>query len=574
MHLHSLLFRCPGLLTAARTLNMGTSVFNLSGANTFWFVTPANTGLIINCGTSVVNSLTVNTGAQFNGGENNTYYNVNFTGNGPLSKGYIQQQNNTYHDVLFAGDGFVFNPTSFHDVIFSRNGDIESSNNFHDLSFTAGYTYTLLSGSLQTISNNWNIQGSCTQYIVLQSSLQGSAANVVKNSGNVLGYNIHIQDIKCSGANFIAYNSVDLGGNEGWNFSSLPPLMNPNLITGPASICAGATNVVYHISPVQGAISYQWTIPAGATIVSGQGDTLIVVNFGSAISGNISVQSFNGCNYGTLSSSLTLVTGTTAPPVLTFSVLPTGPICPGTSVTFTATTPAGPGAAYNFKVNGNTVQNNSSNTYTTSGITNGDKVCCILTTGSSACACSFTVLSDTITMIVYPKPVITFNPSTPVITSGNAVQLNAIVSGNISTYLWTPATGLSNTGISNPVASPVNTTLYQLKVTDVNNCIADNSLTVTVLQDCSLLIPNAFTPNGDGINDNWVIARGNCIMELQVSVYNRYGSLVYYSKNYQSDWGGTFKSKQLPDGTYYYVAKAVKNNVDFGVYRGDLTILR
>ena len=93
----------------------------------------------------------------------------------------------------------------------------------------------------------------------------------------------------------MAYNSVDLGGNSGWNFATLPPLSNPGVINGPASFCPGATGVTYYIAPVPGAISYTWTVPLGATITSGQGDTLITVNLGTAVSGNISVNAFSGC---------------------------------------------------------------------------------------------------------------------------------------------------------------------------------------------------------------------------------------------------------------------------------------
>ncbi len=94
--------------------------------------------------------------------------------------------------------------------------------------------------------------------------------------------------------------------------------------------------------------------------------------------------------------------------------------------------------------------------------------------------------------------------------------------------------------------------------------------------DCHFSIPNAFTPNGDGINDLWIIpiANTNCFKQVDVYVYNRYGSLVYKQLNYQSNWNGTYRSKPVPDATYYYVVKAISINGDEQVLRGNLTILR
>lgn len=92
--------------------------------------------------------------------------------------------------------------------------------------------------------------------------------------------------------------------------------------------------------------------------------------------------------------------------------------------------------------------------------------------------------------------------------------------------------------------------------------------------DCIPSVPNIFTPNGDGINDQWIIAHHYCRIPLTVSVYNRYGSLVYHSDNYQNDWIGTYGSKNCPDGTYYYVLSLVYPGQKKEIYKGNITIMR
>jgi len=93
------------------------------------------------------------------------------------------------------------------------------------------------------------------------------------------------------------------------------------------------------------------------------------------------------------------------------------------------------------------------------------------------------------------------------------------------------------------------------------------------LSDC-LFINNAFTPNGDGINDNWILSRYRCFKRLAVNIYNRYGSLVYHTEDYKNDWNGKYMNKNLPDATYYFVLKAITFDDEQQEIKGNVTILR
>jgi gliding motility-associated-like protein len=124
------------------------------------------------------------------------------------------------------------------------------------------------------------------------------------------------------------------------------------------------------------------------------------------------------------------------------------------------------------------------------------------------------------------------------------------------------------------VAKPPVTTTYTLTVTNSDNCVSVDNTTVNVIPDC-MKIMNAFTPNGDGMNDNWMATNGTvCTKKVSVKVYNRYGNVVYKNDNYSNDWNGTYNGKPVPDGTYYYMVSYTTITNDQAMLKGDVTILR
>ncbi len=177
----------------------------------------------------------------------------------------------------------------------------------------------------------------------------------------------------------------------------------------------------------------------------------------------------------------------------------------------------------------------------------------------------------TVNATVFPGVQANAGPDQTVIL-GAGVQLQGS-SNQPGTYLWTPSTGLSATNILNPVASPQVTTTYQLRVTTPEGCVDSSSMVVTVIDRCDDPMA-AFTPNGDGINDLWLVTNPNCLRNAQVQIFNRYGALVYESNNYQNNWDGTYKGKPVADGTYYYVASYTLVNNTRIQKKGNITILR
>ncbi len=113
----------------------------------------------------------------------------------------------------------------------------------------------------------------------------------------------------------------------------------------------------------------------------------------------------------------------------------------------------------------------------------------------------------------------------------------------------------------------------------LTNSVGCDSIITTVLKlkqevaDC-LVLKNAFTPNGDGINDYWILYRYRCFKRLDVRVYNRYGALVYHADDYKNDWNGRYRNKPLPDATYYYVIRIYSFDGREHVFKNNVTILR
>ncbi|MEO8770107.1 MAG: gliding motility-associated C-terminal domain-containing protein [Ferruginibacter sp.] len=93
---------------------------------------------------------------------------------------------------------------------------------------------------------------------------------------------------------------------------------------------------------------------------------------------------------------------------------------------------------------------------------------------------------------------------------------------------------MSSATALNPIANPVEITTYTLTVTTPEGCTNSDVITVNVKQDigCTNLMV-AFTPNGDGINDSWIVGIESCYANAEVQVYNRYGSKVFNNDNYK-----------------------------------------
>ncbi|MBI3502084.1 MAG: PKD domain-containing protein [Bacteroidetes bacterium] len=177
---------------------------------------------------------------------------------------------------------------------------------------------------------------------------------------------------------------------------------------------------------------------------------------------------------------------------------------------------------------------------------------------------------DEITVTVHELPNAEAGPN-DTITVGSSTQLTA--TGGVE-YTWSPATGLSNISIYNPIANPTVTTTYIVTVMDVFGCVNTDSVTIYVIEP-TFWVPTAFTPNGDMQNDV-LFAHGEGIDGFEFGIYNRWGELVWSTKDIKVGWDGRRQigGQELPEGAYVYYVKGTLTNGDVINTSGLINLIR
>ncbi|MGQ0829719.1 MAG: gliding motility-associated C-terminal domain-containing protein [Bacteroidota bacterium] len=153
---------------------------------------------------------------------------------------------------------------------------------------------------------------------------------------------------------------------------------------------------------------------------------------------------------------------------------------------------------------------------------------------------------------------------------GESVNLK---SSQGSTYLWYPAFGLSCTDCKEPVVTIDQPQYFYVIVTDANGCSNIDSVFVDVKNVYTLYIPTAFSPNNDGLNDEFLV-QGNEIKNVHMLIFDRWGNKLFESNDKNGSWNGTCKGNPVESGTYVYKIKALLNNGEEYRYTGALTVVK
>lgn len=172
-------------------------------------------------------------------------------------------------------------------------------------------------------------------------------------------------------------------------------------------------------------------------------------------------------------------------------------------------------------------------------------------------------------VVIDPYPKLKLPSKINVLEGGTATLRPLFVYGTDLKYLWTPVTYLSSATDSIPKSTPQTDITYNLVLTGKGGCSVSDSVFVKVLLNID--VPNAFSPNGDGINDTWKIKYLESYPGATIEVYDRYGQIVFRSQGYDTEWDGTYNGKPLPVATYYYVINP-KNGRK--IVTGSVTIIK
>lgn len=184
--------------------------------------------------------------------------------------------------------------------------------------------------------------------------------------------------------------------------------------------------------------------------------------------------------------------------------------------------------------------------------------------------------NTTVTLTAPPAFEVSFIPEQDTINLGDSLVLTPLVEpwDTSFSYSWQPANTLSCDSCENPAAMPVVTTVYEVSVFDENNCRQSTRFTLYVENDKKLYVPNVFTPNADGLNDQWEIFIPGA-KSLTVGVFNRWGEKVFYSDGpIDATWDGYFKGKLLPPDVYVYYIEVVYLDDQKTALKGSVLILK
>lgn len=178
-------------------------------------------------------------------------------------------------------------------------------------------------------------------------------------------------------------------------------------------------------------------------------------------------------------------------------------------------------------------------------------------------------ISETLLVTVHPLPIVDAG-SDILLLLNESSKLTA--SGGID-YLWSPSAGLSCTDCETPTVSITQSQYYYVTVSDANQCSDTDSVYVTVLDVSTFYIPNAFSPNNDGLNDLFKVEGAN-IESINMIIYNRWGNKIFESNDKNKGWDGTEKGKKVEEGVYVYKLKITLTNGDINKFNGIVTVVR
>jgi gliding motility-associated-like protein len=344
---------------------------------------------------------------------------------------------------------------------------------------------------------------------------------------------------------------------------SVSPAINATLTASSPSVCLTKT-VSISAMPVGGAYTYTW-LPVSSIQGSNAGSSIIAKPTSTATVVYTLTISTGLCNE---TATISLQVFNCVPPVSSFSTLTNDSICTKGCVSFTATSTGLQPFNYQWFFPGGTPPTSN----------NSDPVICYGSPGSYPVSLitGNAFGNDTLLMTNYIN--VTDTPSVhafgdTLISVGQTAPIK--VTGNGITYYWSPDNGtIACATCSNTVVQPTVTTHYIVTASNSPYCKRKDSVLVKVDFTCGdFFIPNVFSPNGDGLNDD-INIHGFCIYTYHLKIFNRWGEIVFETTDKTNGWDGTFRGKALDTGVFVYTVDGITIERKPFSKKGNITLLR
>ena len=341
-----------------------------------------------------------------------------------------------------------------------------------------------------------------------------------------------------------------------------PPIVSTPTINYNDTICFGSNNEVYSVNPING-YTYDWqTI---GSINSGQGTNSINVDWSQQPSGTIT-----NAIIVTPTSDIGCVGIPSTIDLFVYNqdlvIEPIGPFCSYDDCVTLSATPAGGvfdiGGLNVIQFCPNIMSQNTNVLYT-----------------YNQSGCEFTTTS---TVITYPVPILTLDPEYSFfeLCEGDEKTIIFIAETNISaitTWMLDNQTYVGNVLVTSWNESGLYTIIAY---NESNGCISEPDTAIIAIEECPeeiFFIPNTFTPDNDEFNQMFtpIITEGIDIYDYNMTIYNRWGEIVWETYDTQSSWDGTYRGNMCPDGVYTWVIRyGVLDSDSVKTYSGFVTIIR
>ncbi len=474
------------------------------------------------------------------------------------------------------------------------NGPAITSGTLSTYQWTFGPGGSITTSTLTSPVNTYSNAGTYTAQVLAVTNLGCRDSSIVSVQVHTLVPTVTSNTI-CQGAS----GGITAGGGTSYSWSPATglssttianPIANPTVttnytvaITNTITGCTRTLTTVVGVNPKPTA-NFTYTVnPCGGGVTftdnSVSGITQWFWNFGNTATstfpnpyqfynpgGTFSVNLITGNAFNCYDTVVKVLTVATPPPV---SISSTQTICLGGFVTLNASG----GFAYQWSPSVSLINPNSPNPIATPSTTTQYSVI-ITNTNSIGDTCRFLLTADVYVTQASAFPISAFaNPTVIVLGESTVLTLSATAGALVT---WYPSGSLSSPNGYTVTATPQHTQTYTV-VIQRGPCRDTAYVLVEVIEDgcfeTDVFIPNTFTPNGDGVND-FMYARGHKLAEVYFAIYNRWGEMVFETRDLKTGWDGNYKGKPADVGVFGYYVRIKCYNGKETFKKGNITLIR